>query len=186
MADASPQFHVRLASSDGDDAESILAAWDSTLPFLAPIGAGEMWGDQPFSQRAGQRQEVIDIINGTTNKFDGGRQFWIAEVHRAEEIVKVGAAMTREVLPGYLTKHVDMGSDSNTMEAILYLEVLIADHRFNKRCRGAGKALIEALAQRARSDGRNVIYVDVWAGNDRKLNTQVWPLAEAGTLLILE
>ncbi len=59
-------FTCASQAHDGDDAESNLAAWDSTLPFLAPIGAGEMWGDQPFSQRAGQRQEVIDIINGTT------------------------------------------------------------------------------------------------------------------------
>jgi len=137
MTDANTGFHVRLASSDGDDAEFILAAWDSTLPFLASIGAGEMWGDQPFSQRAGQRQEVIDVINGTTRETDGGRQFWIAEVHRAEEVVKVGAAMTREVLPGYLTEHVGTGSYEDANNLLLYLEVLIADYRSDKRYRGA-------------------------------------------------
>jgi hypothetical protein len=83
MADTDPRFHVRSASPDGDDAEFILAAWDSTLPFLASIGAGEMWGDQLFSQRAGQKQEVIDLIKGTSKELDGGRQFWIAEVHGA-------------------------------------------------------------------------------------------------------
>lgn len=145
MTHANAAFHVRLANLNGDDVDFILATWDSTLPFLASIGAGEMWGDQPFSQREGQRQEVIDVINGTTKEFDGGRQFWIAEVHRAEEIVKVGAAMTREVLPGYLTEHVDMGSLSDTNKTLLYLEVLIADHRPNERYRGAGKALIEDL-----------------------------------------
>jgi len=175
MIDADTGFHVRLASSDGDDAEFILAAWDSTLPFLASIGAGEMWGDQPFSQRAGQRQEVIDVINGTTKEIDGGRQFWIAEVHRAEGIVKVGAAMTREVLPGYLVEHVDTGSHGDANKALLYLEVLIADHRSDKRYRGVGGALIEALRQRAQSSGRDILYVDVWAGNNRKLNRQVWP-----------
>ncbi len=72
------------------------------------------------------------------------------------------------------------------MEAILYLEVLIADHRFNRRYRGAGKALVEALAQRARSDGRNFIYVDVWAGNDRKLNTQVMTFGRSRYIVILE
>jgi GNAT superfamily N-acetyltransferase len=169
---------VRPASLDGDDAEFILAAWDSTLPFLASIGAGEMWGNQPFSQREGQRQEIIDIINGTTKEVDGGRQFWIAEIHGAEEVVRVAVAMTREVLPGYLTKHVDMGSHIEANKTLLYLEVLIADQRLNKRHRGAGRALIEALEQRARLDGKYGPYVDVWAGNDRRLNTQVWPAAE--------
>ena len=175
MTDANAGFHVRLASPDSHDAEFILAAWDSTLPFLASIGAGEMWRGQPFSQRAGQRQEVIDIINGTTKEIDGGRQFWIAETHRAGDIVKVGAAMTREVLPGYLVEHVDMGSHGDASRALLYLEVLIADHRSSKRFRGAGRALIEALGQSAQSSGRDVLYVDVWAGNDRNLNRQVWP-----------
>lgn len=96
MTDANAGFHIRLASSNGDDAEFILAAWDSTLPFLASIGAGEMWGDQPFSQRAGQRQEVIDVINGTTKEIDGGRRFWIAEVYRAGDIV---IGFTRVGLP---------------------------------------------------------------------------------------
>lgn len=173
MTDANATFHVRLAHLNGDDVEFILAAWDSTLPFLASIAAGKMWGEQPFSQRAGQRQEVIDVINGTTKEVDGGRQFWIAEVHRAEEIVKVGAAMTREVLPGYLTEHVDMGSYPDANKSLLYLEVLTADHRPNKRYRGAGKALIEALERRARSDGKGAMYVDVWAGNSRRLNSQV-------------
>ncbi|KAH0284928.1 hypothetical protein M436DRAFT_84368 [Aureobasidium namibiae CBS 147.97] len=128
MTDANAGFYMRLASSDGDDVKFILAAWDSTLPFLALIGAGEMWGDEPFSQRAGQKQEVIDVINGTTKEIDGGRQFWIAETRRAGDIVKVGAAMTREVLPVYLTEHVDMGSHRDASSSLLYLELLIADH----------------------------------------------------------
>ena len=173
MANVNPHFHVRPASLDSDDVEFILAAWDSTLPFLASIGASEMWGDQPFSQREGQRQEIIDIIEGTKKEVDGGRQFWIAEIHRAEKVVKVGAALTREVLPGYLTEHVDLRSHVNSSKTLLYLEVLIADHRSNTRHRGAGKALIEALEQRVRPYGKGSLYVDVWAGNNRRLNTQV-------------
>lgn len=177
MANVNPHFHVRPASLDSDDVEFILAAWDSTLPFLASIGAGEMW-DQPFSEREGQRQETIDIIHGTTRELDGGRQFWIAEIHGAEEVIKVGAALTREVLPAYLTQRIDMKSAGNSNKALLYLEVLIADHQPNKRHSGSGKALIEALEQYARADGRSSLYVDVWAGNKRRLNTQVWPVAE--------
>jgi hypothetical protein len=174
MADTIPHFRVRIAIPDSDDTDFILTAWDSTLPFLASIGAGEMWGDRPFSQRKGQRQEVTDIINGTTKELDGGRQFWIAETQSPEGVVKVGAAMTRDFLPGYLTEHVDLEKHIDANKALLYLEVLIADHGSNKRYRGSGKALIECLGQRARSHGKDVMYVDVWAGNDRRLNTQVW------------
>jgi GNAT superfamily N-acetyltransferase len=172
MADTPPQFHIRYAKPESDDAEFILAAWDSTLPFLASIGAGEMWGFQPFSQREGQSQEIIDITTGTTRDADGGRQFRIAET---EGDVKVGAAMTREVLPGYLLKHVDLEKHIDARKKLLYLEVLITDHRHNKQGRGAGKAMIEALKQHARLCGIDVMYVDVWAGNDRGLNRWVSP-----------
>jgi GNAT superfamily N-acetyltransferase len=168
MADTTSHFHIRPATPDSDDTDFILAAWDSTLPFLASIGSGEMWGGRPFSQREGQRQEIIDIINGITKELDGGRRFWIAETHSPEGLVKVGAALTRETLPGYLTEHV---REEYARKMLLYLEVLITDHRPNKQYRGAGKALIEALKQHARSNGRDVIYVDVWAGNNRRLNS---------------
>jgi hypothetical protein len=168
MADTNPHFHIRPANSYSDDTDFILAAWDSTLPYLASIGAGEMWGNQPFSQREGQGQEIIDIINGATKEVDGGRQFWIAETHCSEGVVKVGAALTRETLPGYLTEHV---RGEYARKTLLYLEVLITDHRPNKQYRGgAGKAIVEALKQHARSDGRDVMYIDVWAGNNRRLN----------------
>jgi hypothetical protein len=167
MADTPPHFQIRSANPESDDAEFILAAWDSTLPFLASIGAGEMWGAQLFSQREGQRQEIIDIITGTTKEHDGGRGFWIAET---EGDVKVGAAMTREILPGYLLKHMDLEKHIDASKKLLYLEVLITDHRHNKQSRGAGKARIEALKQHARFCGIDVMYVDVWAGNDRGLN----------------
>jgi hypothetical protein len=168
MVDTNPHFHILPANPNNDDADFILAAWDSTLPFLVSIGAGEMWGSQPFSQREGQRQEVIDLINGTTKELDGGRQFWIAETDCSGGVVKVGAAMTRDTLPGYLTEHL---GEEYANKTLLYLEVLITDHRPNRQYQGgAGKALIEALKQHARSNGRDVIYVDVWAGNNRRLN----------------
>jgi hypothetical protein len=167
MVDTIPRFHIRPARLDSDDVDFILEAWDSTLPFLTSIGAGEMWGSKPFSQRTGQRQEISDIIDGTTKEDDGGRQFWIAETQGA---VKVGAAMTREVLPEYLSKHVELEKHIDSSQKLLYLEVLITDHRHNKQIRGAGKALIEAFEHRARLDGMDVMYVDVWAGNGRKLN----------------
>jgi GNAT superfamily N-acetyltransferase len=171
MADTNPHFHIRPANPESDDADFILAAWDSTLPFLASIGAGEMWGSQPFSQREGQGQEIINIINEATKKLDGGRQFWIAETDCSEGVVKVGAALIRETLPGYLTEHIELEKHINATETLLYLEVLITDHRPNKQYKGAGKALMEALKQDARSNGRDIIYVDVWAGNNRRLNS---------------
>ncbi|THX52328.1 hypothetical protein D6D06_06806 [Aureobasidium pullulans] len=160
MADANSQLHVRTANLDGDDVEFILAAWDSTLPFLASIGAGEMWGNQPLSARAGQRQEVIDIIKGTTKELHGSRDFLIAETRRSEGIVQLGAAMTRQRLPDYLNQHVDIRSHIDANKALIYLEVLVADQRPNRRYKGAGQALVEALKQRARLDGKDILYYE--------------------------
>ncbi|THY72226.1 hypothetical protein D6C87_08621 [Aureobasidium pullulans] len=160
MADTNSQLRVRTANLDGDDVEFILAAWDSTLPFLASIGAGEMWGNQPLSARAGQKQEVIDIITGTRKEPHGCRDFLIAETRRSEGVVQVGAAMTRQSLPEYLNQHDDIKSHIDANKALVYLEVLVADQRPNRRYKGAGQALVKALKQRARLDGKDILYYE--------------------------
>ena len=174
MASVDLSIHIRTASSAGGGAGFILAAWDSTLPFLASMGAGEMWGDQPFSQREGQEQEIIEIIRRSEeNEVEDSRRFFVAELHRPDEVVKVGAAMIRDTLPTYLTEHIDLRNRLATTKSFLYLEVLVANYLPQQRYKGVGKALIDALKQRAHSRGKDAVYVDVWAKNDRKLNRQV-------------
>lgn len=172
------RFHVRNASSAEDDAQFIIAAWDSTLPYLASIGAGEMWGDQPFSQREGSLQELVDIIRSSEEHDESeSRRLLVAEVKTLTDgsgsSVQAGAAMIRDALPTYLLERPELKSEIEKGHSLLYIEVLISDRRAQHRSRGAGAALIEAIKGRALEEGKSAMYVDAWAGNDRKLNKSV-------------
>lgn len=168
MANQQSQLHVRNAISTENDVDFILAAWDSTLPFLASIGARQMWGDEPFSKRQGQREEIIDIIQRSEeNEDDDSRRFLIIELRLPNKVIKAGAAIIRDSLPSYLVDRIDHLINE---QSLLYLEVLIADQRHHQRCRGIGRALVSDLKRRARERGKQALYVDFWAGNEQKLN----------------
>lgn len=169
------QLHIRSASSAGDDGQFIVAAWDSTLPYLASVGAGEMWGDQPFSEREGFEQDIMDIIEKSEeNEGSDSRRLLVAElqipVDGTYNVVKVGAAMIQESLPYYLTERHELKSEIEKANSLLFIEVLISDHRTQPRHKGTGIALIEAIKRRALAKGKDALYVDAWAGNERKLN----------------
>ena len=178
MTDNTNQFRVRSASSTKDDTQFILAAWDSALPYLASIGAGEMWGDRPFSEREGQQQEIIDIIRESEqDDRNDSRRFLVAEVETpaggTTNVVQVGAAMIRDALPYYLLQRPELNNEIEKAHSLLFIEALISDHRPQHRHKGAGAALVEAIKRRALEAGKDAVYVDAWAGNDRKLNRQV-------------
>jgi hypothetical protein len=169
------RFQIRSANSAGNDVDFIVAAWDSTLPYLASIGAGEMWGDQPFSQREGFRDDITEIIKKSEkDDQNDSKRLLVAHLrysdHNADEYSRVGVAMIRDALPYYIVERPELVSESNKTESLLFIEVLFSDHRSQPRHRGAGVALIEAIKGRALARGRYVVYVDAWAGNVRRLN----------------
>jgi hypothetical protein len=185
MSANADQLRIRSASSAGHDAQFIVAAWDSTLPYLASIGAGEMWGDQPFSQREGFHEDIMDIIRKSEeDNLSDSRRLLVAEletpVDGTANIVQVGAAMIRDALPDYLRGREELKSEIDRARSLLFIEVLISDHRSQDRYRGAGAALIEAIKCRALEGGKDAVYVDAWAGNERKLNRQVCICPQAG------
>jgi hypothetical protein len=176
MASNTQQFRIRNASSISQDSQFINAAWDSTLPYLASIGAGEMWGSQPFSEREGHRQEIIDVIQKSEEKSkDDSRRWLIAEL---EDGSAIGAAMIRDALPYYLLEREELKDKTEKSNSLLFIEVLIADHRSQPRYKGSGAALVEAIKHRALQTGKDAVYLDVWAGNERKLNRQVMGTAQ--------
>ncbi|KAI1312731.1 hypothetical protein F5Y03DRAFT_338913, partial [Xylaria venustula] len=173
MENQSAQIQVRDATLD--DTDFILAAWDSTLPFLDSIGAGEMWGDEPFSQREGQKQETMEIIQRSEeDPQDDSRRLLVAEVTATTDGIAgaapVGAAIIRDIMPYYLFQRPELEGETNKADSLLFIEVLITDHRADRQRRGAGAALVEAIKRRAISKGKSAVYVDAWAGNGRKLN----------------
>ena len=54
-------------------------------------------------------------------------------------------------------------------DGFLYLEVMVTDYRADPYRRGAGAALIQAAKEYGKSRGMGILYVDAWAGNEKKL-----------------
>ncbi|QPH06313.1 hypothetical protein C2857_004697 [Epichloe festucae Fl1] len=176
------EFHIRHASSADDDAQFIVAAFDSTLPYLGSIGAGEMWGETPFSEKDGFEQETIESVQKSEHQDDCLKIF-IAEVEgpvttaasvyagRNERRTRVGLAMIREnSLPTYIAEREEMKPEVDGAKRFIFLEVMISDYRTWPLHKGAGAALIEAIKRYGRENEKDTLYVDCWAGNDAKLN----------------
>ncbi|UNI14170.1 hypothetical protein JDV02_000829 [Purpureocillium takamizusanense] len=173
------QFRVRHARSSGDDAQFIVGAFDSTIPYLASIGAGGMWGEEPFSAKDGFEAETIESIQ-KSERDDEPLRVFIAEVDvgaaaapqgTAQPPVRVGSAMIREdSLPSYITEREEMKPEVDGARDFLFLEVVISDYRTGSLHKGAGAALIEAIKSYGRDRNKRTLYVDCWAGNDAKLS----------------
>lgn len=177
----SNKFHVRNATLASDDAQFIIAAFDSTLPYLASIGAGGMWGEQPFSQKDGFEEDTVDSIRKSEQNEDPSKVM-IAEVETSDHVeggelpqdakvpTRVGAAVVLDSLPSYLTAREELKAEIEKEKKFLYLEVIISDFRTDPLHRGAGAALIEAVKGYGRVNKYETLYVDCWAGNGGRLN----------------
>lgn len=175
MGPLSLNFVARDALSADSDIDFIVSAWDSALPFLESIGAGEMWGSTPFSQREGFTEDIANTIrNAQADPLDDARRILLAEYHphEADEAPPrlAGAVMIRDALPTYLLKNEDVKAEVDNARSLLHIEALITDRRAPQTCRGSGAALVAAVVERARRTGKKAVYVDAWAGNNRRLN----------------
>lgn len=191
------EFHIRHASSADDDAQFIVAAFDSTLPYLSSIGAGGMWGETPFSEKDGFEQETIESVQKSEHQDDCLKIF-IAEVEssvttaasvyaeQSERRTRVGLAMIREnSLPTYITEREEMKPEVDGAKRFVFLEVMISDYRTSPLHKGAGAALIEAIKRYGRENEKDTLYVDCWAGNDAKLNRSGFSVEQTGVQLIV-
>ncbi|KAJ5272737.1 acetyltransferase (GNAT) family protein [Penicillium angulare] len=177
----SNKFHVRNATLAGDDAQFIIAAFDSTLPYLASIGAGGMWGEQPFSQKDGFEEDTVDSVR-KSEQDENPPKVMIVEIEILNRVegqerpqdanmpTRVGAAVVLDSLPSYLTAREELKNEINKEKKFLYLEVIISDFRTDPLHRGAGAALIEAVKDYGRVNKYDTLYVDCWAGNGGRLN----------------
>ncbi|KXS97333.1 hypothetical protein AC578_10714 [Pseudocercospora eumusae] len=127
-------FKTRHATEQ--DVDFILAAFDSTLPYLESIGAGGMWDSKsPFSTRDGFRKNLVESVQERSSVV----MVLIAE--RGD--CNVGVARVVLSLPRYLYEDEELRGkleDEDALEEVLYLEVLVSDFRVEERVRrGCGE-----------------------------------------------
>jgi hypothetical protein len=192
----SPQFLVRDAGTVEGDGPFIISAFDAALPFLDSIGSHEQWGSTPFSHREGWAEETLQQIRdsehyrlkgagdgdalrifiverewpaGGAETLDAGQAHSRVAVD-GRRFLSVGFAFVRENwVPSYITsqRHLHIGDAERG--SVVYLEVMVSDSRVGSLRRGAGAALIRSIRDYSRSRQKKALYVDGWAGNEKKL-----------------
>lgn len=177
MSQSHNDFQVRSAVAS--DAKFIVDTFDSTLPYLASVGAGEMWGSESFSQREGFMDDIVETIQKVEDRESDDDTRRIVIVERRDPTGadnRVAAAMIRDALPDHLHQRPELADELTQALPLLYLEVLIADHRAGPDRKGAGAAVIQFMKRRAQASGKCVLYTDAWAGNARRLNRWVFSI----------
>ncbi|KAF4784536.1 kinesin motor domain-containing protein [Colletotrichum scovillei] len=90
--------------------------------------------------------------------------------------VSVGAAFVRtNWLPGHVKGQFDKEEKirdelEGKKDGFVYLDVVVTDYRTGRYRKGAGEALIRRAREYGVAEGMQVLYVDAWAGNEKKLN----------------
>ncbi|KAH7074196.1 hypothetical protein FB567DRAFT_191426 [Paraphoma chrysanthemicola] len=187
------QFSIRDASlAEGDDV-FITSVFDASLPYLESIGSQAQWGSIPFSQRADwieeTKQQIQESQRNRISDVTDALHVLILEAEFVEQetvardlkdmhsrvskdgrcYVSVGFAFARgSWFPTYLPAAI-ISQLEQTREESLYVEVMVSDSRTKDTFRGAGAALLQELQKYAHSCGKKALYLDGWAGNDRKL-----------------
>lgn len=193
------QFSLRDATLVQDEA-FIISVFDASLPFLESVGSQAQWGSTPFSHRPGWDTETQTQIqeseqNAASNTTDALR-ILILEVEVTQHAIKaidtknvhmrttedgychvaVGFAFVRgNWLPKYLPEVAVEQAGHVPREESLYVEVMVSDSRVKDRFRGVGATLLREVRQWGRSREKKVLYLDGWAGNERKLIRLVTP-----------
>ncbi|KID85056.1 acetyltransferase (GNAT) family protein [Metarhizium guizhouense ARSEF 977] len=178
------QFHIRPARSAGDDAQFIMAAFDSTIPYLRSIGAAGMWGEKPFSEKDidGFEQETVESVHNSERE-DDPLNILIAEADRGQRPpTRVALAMIREdSLPAYITEREEMKPEVDQAKQFIFLEVVISDYGTTPLHKGAGAALIEAAKRRGREKNKDTLYYEgrgfekVGDFSFARANGEIWP-----------
>jgi GNAT superfamily N-acetyltransferase len=128
------------------DFDAILTLMDEAVAWLAGQGRTGQWGSEPFSSLT----RSVEYMRREVEEND----LWIAEID-GEPVgaMLLGEAPTRYVEP--------------VAERELFLHLLVT----SRRCigQGIGRALIERARAVARERGIELIRVDCYGGDDRKL-----------------
>jgi GNAT superfamily N-acetyltransferase len=137
---------ITVRAGSPEDVSHGLRLLDDAVVWLATQGRTGQWGSDPLSQIP----EFVSRMNGEFEHND----VWLAEIDGSVVGVML---LGREPMP-YVAP-VD--------EPELYLRLLVTDR--TRIGSGIGQALVDRAVAEARSRGIDLVRVDCYAGDDRKL-----------------
>lgn len=133
-----------------NDVAAVLELFDEAVTWLAARGRVDQWGAQPFSERASARAMV--------ERFAGSDGFVLA-VEPVEGTERVVGALVVEDHP---TSYVPAAA-----EAERFIHLLITSRAAAGR--GLGRLLLDHARERCRRERVELLRVDCFGGNDRRL-----------------
>ena len=137
---------IQIRAGSTEDFDDIIALMDEAVAWLAGQGRTGQWGSEPFSSR----QASVDHMRREVE----GNDLWMAEIDGEP----VGAMLLGEAP----TRYVDP-----VEERELFLHLLVTSRRVIGQ--GVGRALVDRAIDVARERGIDLIRVDCYGGDDRKL-----------------
>jgi len=138
------EFELRVGSSA--DLDAVMTLLDAAVEWLAGVGRGGQWGQEPWSKQPKQ-------VAYTRSKIEQG-ELVLAE--RGAQVV--GALVLSTAAPPYVPPAAEPES---------YVRLLVAGRE--RASRGVGARLLNEAARRAAAKGVLRERVDCWAGGDGRL-----------------
>ncbi|ROV99256.1 hypothetical protein VSDG_04038 [Cytospora chrysosperma] len=111
----------------------------------------------------------LGILKSTTDK--GHELQTRIRPEDGRRALPVGFAFVREDwIPQYIASQEHLGLEDAERSPCVYIEVMVADHRVSSEFRkGSGAALIQRIKEYGQRTHRRALFVDGWAGNDKRL-----------------
>ena len=137
---------MQIRAGSIEDFDVIIALMDEAVAWLAEQGRTGQWGSEPFSTLT----RSVEYIRQEVEAND----LWIAEIDGGPVgAMLLGEAPTRYVEP--------------VGERELFLHLLVTSRRVIGQ--GVGRVLVDRAIEVARERGIDLIRVDCYGGDDRKL-----------------
>jgi GNAT superfamily N-acetyltransferase len=140
------RMEIEMRPARIEDEQALLGLFDEAILWLTERGLGGQWGSQPWSERPEKRQRIASLARspGTT----------VAQI--GHDVV--GALEVNDQSPWYAPV---------TDEPSLYVDLLLTSRRFTGQ--GIGATLLECARADCLTRGLILLWVDCWAGGDRRL-----------------
>jgi len=142
---------VWLMLGHEDDLFNILALWDETVAWLVAKGIEGQWGMTPFSQLPAMRERCLSWLRN-------GELFIARESDTYSRSIVATLALV-DTIPGYA-----VNAWGPVLDTGLYLEAFTTARI--RHGSGLGRALLEWAEAYTLEQGKTVLRLDCWAGNE--------------------
>lgn len=149
-------------AQDDEDANFVIACFDTAQLWLSSIGSDAQWGIEPFSKKTEFCRSVRNYVEQPPNLRDG--MTWIADIKIGGKNIPAGAMVLSTNPPSYT-----LPQSTAVPVPEIYIRILITDRNLGDVSKGVGSKLLDFARMTARQKGIGLLRVDCWKGGDDAL-----------------